>query len=108
MTPQAIFTCKAADGREITLYRDRYDNHILREHPELARDYDDPASQIEHALMNAAKVTPGRGKAKIYIGPPVQANPPAGAQQMYVVIQPENLGTGWWVVTAYAEPVLVW
>jgi hypothetical protein len=88
----------------VTLYRDRCDNHILAEHPELTRDYDDPAEQIEHALMNAGKVTPGKGKARIYIGPPVQANPPAGAQQIYVVVLPKtkSQGGGWWVVTAYA------
>ncbi len=108
MSPQAIFTCKTVDGRDVTLNRGRYDNHILQEHPELARDYDDPASQIEHALMNAAKVTHGQGKARIYVGPPVQANPPAGAQEMYVIILPESRGNGWWVVTAYAAPVLVW
>lgn len=66
MARRAIFTCKTADGSEVTLYRDRYDNHILPEHPELARDYDDPPSQIEHALMNPAKVTHGKGRAKIY------------------------------------------
>jgi hypothetical protein len=108
MTRHVIFTCKAVDGREVTLYRDRYDTHILPEHPELARDYDDPESQIEHALVNATKVTSGKGKAKIYIGPPVQANPPAGAQQIYVVVLPESQGNGWWVITAWAVLVLVW
>ena len=108
MTRHAIFTCTTVDDREVTLYRDRYDTHILPEHPELARDYDDPASQIEHALMNAANVTPGKGKARIYIGPPVQANPPAGAQRISVVVVPKSQGNGWWVITAYAVPVLVW
>jgi hypothetical protein len=61
MPPQASFNCRTVDARDVTLYRDRYDNHILQEHPELARDYDDPASQIEHALLNAVKVTPGQG-----------------------------------------------
>ena len=108
MARQAIFTCKTVDRKEVTLYKDRYDTHILQEHPELARDYDDPAGEIEHALMNAAKVTSGKGKARIYVGPHAQANPPAGVQQMYVVVVPEREGNGWWVVTAYAEPVLVW
>lgn len=58
--------------------------------------------------MNATKVTPGKGKATVYIGPPVQANPPAGAQRIRVVVRPETEGNGWWVVTAYAELVLVW
>jgi hypothetical protein len=36
----------------------------------------------------------------------VQANPPAGAQQMHVVVVPEKQGKGWWVITAYAVTVL--
>jgi hypothetical protein len=90
----------------VTLYKDRYDIHILPEHPELARDYDDPPSQIEHAVMNAVEVKHGQGKAWIYVGPLVQANPPAGAQRIRVVVLPEKEGSGWWVVTAYGELVL--
>jgi hypothetical protein len=108
MAPPALFTCKTADGRVVTLSRQRYDTHILLRHPELARDYDDPASQIEHALLNAIRIRPGNGNAWIYVGPPVQANPPAGAQRLYVVVMPENEGKGWWVTTAYAELVLGW
>jgi hypothetical protein len=101
-----IFTCQTSDGKVVTLSRHRYDTHILVEHPELARDYDEPERQIEHALMHAANVRRGKGKATVYVGPPVQANPPAGAQRFYVVVRPEDDGTGWWVVTAYAEVVL--
>lgn len=100
------FTCDTSDGRRTTLYKDRYYDHILAEHPELKRDYDYPAQQIEHALQNAERVAAGQGKSRIYIGPPVQANPPAGAQRVYVVIRPEKRGNSWWVVTAYAEPIL--
>lgn len=99
------FTCAAMDGAKVSLYKARYDDHILLEHPELARDYDYPVSQIEYALTNAVRVQLGKGKAKIYVGPAVQANPPAGPQQMFVVVVPESNRDGWWVITAYAEPV---
>jgi len=100
------FTCTASDGRRVTLYKDRYEHHILAEHPELKRDYDKPAQHIEYAIMNAERTYPGQGKAVVYVGPPVQANPPAGAQHIYVVVLPEQNGEGWWVITAYAEPIL--
>ena len=105
MARQTCFTCIACDGRTVTLYKDRYDHHVLAEHPELKRDYDFPAQNIEHALMNAERSIAGQGKARIYIGPAVQANPPAGAQRIHVVTVPETTGNGWWVITAYAEPV---
>jgi hypothetical protein len=102
---QTCFVCTTSDGRTVTLYKDRYDDHILAEHPELKRDFGFPAQNIEHALMNAEHCWPGRGKARIYIGPAVQANPPAGAQRIHVVTVPEAVGNGWWVITAYGEPV---
>lgn len=109
-TPRAMsrkcFSCLAADGRRVTLYKSRYDDHILREHPELARDFDFPAQQIEHALVNAERVAQGQGGAWVYVGPPVQANPPAGRQRIHVIVRPERSGRDWWVVTAYAELVL--
>jgi hypothetical protein len=103
-----IFSCRTTDGKTVVLYQDRYDNHIVTEHPELLRDYDDPANQIEYALTNADKVVPGKGKAWIYISGPTQANPPAGAQRISIVIRPESERSGWWVVTAYAETILSW
>ena len=56
--------------------------------------------------MNAERRYPGQGKAIVYVGPPVQANPPAGAQRIYAVVLPEKEGDLWWVITAYAEPIL--
>lgn len=102
------FTCTACDGRIVTLFKERYDGHILGEHPELVRDYDYPAQMIEHALTNVASdVVAGQGRAVIYKGPPVQANPPAGAQRIHVVVLPDQRRRGeWWVVTAYGVIVL--
>jgi hypothetical protein len=100
------FSCTDADKRTVTLYKDRYHDHILAEHPELVRDYDYPAQIIEHAVQNAERRLAGQGKAQIYVSRPLQANPPAGAQRVYVVTLPEKSGKSWWVVTAYAEPIV--
>jgi hypothetical protein len=101
------FECKAVDDRKVIMHRDRYEDHILAEHPELLRDFDLPAQQIQHALENAASVLPGQGGALMYKGPEVVANPPAGRCRIWVIVAQERSDkTRWWVVTAYGELVL--
>jgi hypothetical protein len=103
LSRRKCFECVCPYGRVITLYTDRYNDHILMEHPELKRDYDFPALQIQHAIENVKRVRPSYRRTILYEGPPVQANPPAGIQRIWVVIAPEKNDDGWWVVTAYGE-----
>lgn len=97
------FTCTAKDGRTVRLYKSTYHGHILREHPELQRDFEHPASQIEIAITTAVAVKPAKGRAVTYIGPTVEARTEAGACRLRVVVNVEEADG--WVLTAYPELV---
>ena len=106
-TGKVCWTCTASDGRVVRLYKDTYYGHINNKnrHPEIPRDYDYPATEIEDALMKAPKPPkPEASHQRIsYIGPPVQPKAPkAGLEEWKVVVQPDDDGgkTGW-VVAAY-------
>ncbi|HWW87262.1 MAG TPA: hypothetical protein VNZ26_26875, partial [Vicinamibacterales bacterium] len=106
--------CRAKDGRIVRLAKKRHDDHILDEHPDLARDFAYPASEIQKALESAEDVSPGsRPNTMMYLGPPVMPNGIASGGQFghsremrrfRVVVQTEEGNTGF-VTTAYAPVV---
>ena len=84
-----------------------YYGHILRhEKPEILRDYDFPAREIENALKNAIgpPVPQASHKRVAYYGPPVSPKPPKTGQEKWkVVVQPDESGHSGWVVTAFPQ-----
>jgi hypothetical protein len=101
---KTCFECTAVDGRVVRLFKERYYGHILREHPELSRDFPYPAGEIERALKEAVRTYQGQGRNKVYVGPNVEAKSDAGTLRVRVVVNVEEIEG--WVVTAYAEIVL--
>lgn len=99
--------CRAKDGRLVRLTKRRYDDHVLAEHPDLARDFAYPVSEIQKALECAERICPGAyGPTQEYIGPVVLPDNNHGfgfsakPRRMHVIVWRETGNTAH-VVTAY-------
>ena len=101
------FERPAKDGRVIRLMKDRYDDHVLDEHPDLLRDFDYPASEIAKALETADQIKPGEwGNTQVYIGPviyPTKGPFTKQARRMHVVVWREANNRGH-VITGFSVP----
>lgn len=114
MAEPTCFQCIAADGLQVRLTKARYCDHILAGHSELDWHFRYPASEIQRALEQAVRVTPGnRPQTRLYVGPIVtpdgryyegKAGRPNG-RQFTVVVSVEDGGQNGVVITAYA-PIL--
>lgn len=112
MAAPFVFKCTAKDGRTVRLERDRYDGHVLSDHPDLGVDYLSPANEIQRALEQADKIQPGNtGQRLHYVGPPATPNSlsatfgsPRKARRFHVIVQIEPANCGH-VVTAYSTTV---
>lgn len=101
--PRLCFEKAAKDGRLIRLMKDRYDDHVLKEHPDLLRDFEYPASEILKALETADEIRPGASsQTQVYVGPVIYPSKGLykGPRRMHVVVWREKANRGH-VVTAF-------
>ena len=105
-----LFKCHAKDGRLVRLARERYQDHILAGHPELAGDFADAPAQIKIALEEAVTIRDTYSRNKVeYIGPLVTPDGLAPAfsgkktpRRFHVIVWKEPAHAGH-VVTAWSQ-----